>query len=69
MEEAVIFFFAVCKFKNIQPYNVRRGTKCQTNVVSVGEMSTIRKAKTHETVLWLNQRCQSREATPRVQKG
>ena len=47
---------------------MRWGTKCQTNVVSVGEMSTVRKAKTHDTVLGLHQRREGREAGSSVQR-
>ena len=44
---------------------VRWDIKYQTNVVSVGEVSTVWKSKSHETVLGLDQRCQGCKATPR----
>ena len=67
MEEAVIFFLAVCiEFRNIQWHELEKGdTEHQTDVVAVGKVSTVRQPKTHETVLGLNQRCQGCKATPR----
>jgi len=59
MEEAVIFFLAVCG--NVSSEVGYRGRR--THVVAVGEMSAIRETKTHKAVLGLDESGQSSEAT------
>ena len=67
MDDAVIFFLAVCEGRQ-QPTRIRNMARA-TYVVAVRQVAAIRETKTHEAVLGLDERGESGEAAYRMSKA